>query len=342
MKKFLTFAFFVLAVLLVLTSCNKQPEKLYVYNWANYIPQEVVQSFEKEYNCDVVYDFYSSNEEMYAKLKAGGTGYDIIFPSADYAQIMINEDMLEKLDKAKVPNLSNIEQSSLMKMSYDINQQYCLPYMIGSTGLAVNTKYVKEYDHSWTIFERSDLKGKMSLLDDMRETLGAALKFLGYSVNTVKEAELEQAKQLVLKWKENILKFDGLSNAKNYANSEYYVIHGYGDSIFLELDEEMLKNTDYFIPKEGGTLWIDNMVMLKNSKHKELAYKFMNYIYEPKIYAQISDYVQLPSINIPAREFITVQPMYKEGELDNCELIMDLGKDIELYNKVWQEIRMQN
>jgi spermidine/putrescine transport system substrate-binding protein len=84
------------------------------------------------------------------------------------------------------------------------------------------------------------------------------------------------------------------------------------------------------------------MVMLKTSKHKELAYKFMNYVYEPKIYAQISDYVQLPSINIPAREFITVQPMYKEGELDNCELIMDLGKDIELYNKVWQEIRMQN
>lgn len=175
---------------------------LYIYNWADYIPEDVIRAFEEKYNCRVVYDTYASNEEMYAKFKAGGgKGYDLIFPSGDYVSIMSKEGMLQKLDLSRIPNFKYLDKEILAKTTYDPNHEYSVPYMMGSTVVIVNRKYVKEYEKSWSIFEREDLRGRMTLLDDMREVLGAALKYLGYSVNTKNPKELEEAKQVVLRWK---------------------------------------------------------------------------------------------------------------------------------------------
>ena len=158
--------------------------KLFIYNWTYYIPDDVVKAFEKETGVTVVYDVFASNEEMFAKLKAGGSGYDITFPSGDYVSIMISEGMLEKIDKSKVPNFANIDPEVLKKIAFDKGPEYSVPYMIGAAGISVNKKQVKTYDKSWSIFGRKDLKGRMTMLDDMREVLGAALKSLGYSVNS--------------------------------------------------------------------------------------------------------------------------------------------------------------
>ncbi|AFG35755.1 spermidine/putrescine-binding periplasmic protein [Fervidobacterium pennivorans DSM 9078] len=339
MKKFLLFAFVIVvfSVFFLLSSCNKS-SVLRIYNWADYIPEEVIQQFEKEYNCKVIYDTYASNEEMFAKIKSGGTGYDIVFPSGDHVKMMINEGLLEKLDLSKIPNFKNIDPIVLSKTTYDPNHEYSVPYMMGATGLIVNKKYLKDYEKSWSIYERADLKGKMTLLDDMREVFGAALKYLGYSVNTTNPDEIEQAKQVILKWKENIVKFDATTYAQGVVNGEFWVVHGYPENVFQLIPEEDLENFEFFVPKEGGTLWIDNMVILKDAKNKDLAYKFINFILRPEIAAQISDYLMIPSPITDAQKYKKVEPLYTLDELGNCEIIDYIGEHIDLYNKAWEEI----
>jgi spermidine/putrescine transport system substrate-binding protein len=339
MKKFLLFAFVIVvfSVFFLLSSCNKS-NVLRIYNWADYIPEEVIQQFEKEYNCKVIYDTFASNEEMFAKIKLGGTGYDIVFPSGDHVKMMINEGLLEKLDLSKIPNFKNIDPTVLSKTTYDPNHEYSVPYMMGTTGLIVNKKYLKDYEKSWSIYERADLKGKMTLLDDMREVFGAALKYLGYSVNTTNPDEIEQAKQVILKWKENIVKFDATTYAQGVVNGEFWVVHGYPENVFQLIPEEDLENFEFFVPKEGGTLWIDSMVILKDAKNKDLAYKFINFILRPEIAAQISDYLMIPSPITDAQKYKKVEPLYMLDELGNCEIIDYIGEHIDLYNKAWEEI----
>lgn len=329
---FLTFL-----TLISLFSCSKK-DTLHIYNWADYIPQEVIKQFEKEYNCKVIYDTYSSNEEMYSKIKQGGTGYDIVFPSGDHVRMMINDRLLEKLDLSKIPNFKNINSLVLSKTTYDPEHNYSVPYMMGTTGIIVNKKLISNYQKSWSIYERSDLKDKMTLLDDMREVLGAALKYLGYSVNSTNPKEIERAKEIVLGWKRNILKFNATTYAQGIANGEFAVVHGYPENVFQLIPEDQRNDFEFFIPKEGSTLWIDNMVLLKSSKNKEIAYKFINFILRPEIAAKVSDLLMIPSPVSGAEKYITSKMIYNITDLQNCEIIDYIGEKIDLYNKAWEEI----
>ncbi len=327
-----------MALLLLLGGCGT--EKLYIYNWTYYIPDQVIKDFETRYKVKVVYDVYSSNEEMFAKLRAGGKGYDLVFPSGDFVKIMIHEKMLEPLDKKKIPNTKYLDSAILSKINYDAGGRFSVPYMVGAAGIAVNKEKVKDFDKSSSIFNRSDLRGKMTLLDDMREVTGLALKSLGYSVNSTHDEELEQAKSVILRWKENILKFDAEAFAKGFASGEYWVVQGYAENIFLELDDAQKQRVEFFIPKEGSPMYIDNMVMLKTARHKELAYQFINYIHEPEVFSKIVSFLRLPSLNTDARKFVTKSPIYQIEDLVPCELKEDLGADLVKFNKIWGQVRM--
>ncbi len=323
--------------ILGISSCsNKQVLK--IYNWADYIPQEVISQFEKEYNCKVVYDTYASNEEMYAKLKAGAKGYDLVFPSGDHVTMMIKENIIEEIDVSKIPNFNNLKPIVLEKCVFDPEHKYSIPYMIGATGIVVNKKYLNDFEKSWNLYEREELKGKITLLDDMRETIGAALKYLGFSLNTTKPEELQKAKEVLLKWKENILKFDATTYARGIVNGELWAVHGYPENVFLELPEEELENFEFFVPKEGGAYWIDSFVIPKGAKNKDLAYKFIDFILRPEISAQISDYLMIPSPVQGAEDYKEAKTVYELEVLENCEMINYLGKDIDLYNKIWEEV----
>jgi spermidine/putrescine transport system substrate-binding protein len=332
--------FGILSILLV-PGCGTQSHRtLYIYNWTYYIPDEVLRDFEKKYNVKLVYDMYASNEEMFAKLKAGGKGYDLVFPSGDYVSIMIKENMLEEIDKSAIPNFSNIDGSVLSKITYDPACSFSVPYMMGAAGVTVNTKYVKDFKKSWSIYGRPDLRGRMTLLDDMREVLGAALITLGYSVNSTDSAELETAKKVVMNWRENIIKFDAEAFGKGYAAEEFWVVHGYAENVFLELDSSMLPHTQFFIPEEGSSMYIDNMCILKGAKNKDLANQFINFIHDPQVYAVIADFLKLPSINTKADIYRKVTPNYTLKDLEKSQIKDDLGEALELYNRIWQEIRI--
>jgi spermidine/putrescine-binding protein len=181
-------------LILGLSACAKpakEPAVLHVYTWADYIKPELVARFEAENACQVVIDTFDSNEAMYAKIKAGATGYDLITPTSYMVSLMQSQGLLQPLDKAKIPNAGRIDPEYLA-IAVDRTMDHSVPYMITNTGIAYLKSKVKDFEPSWAMFNRADLKGRMVMLNDMRETIGGALKFLGYSLNTRNEEGLEE------------------------------------------------------------------------------------------------------------------------------------------------------
>lgn len=343
MKKII-FALAVLAVSLGLISCGGDDNTLYLYNWTYYTPDEVLHDFEKEFNCTVKVDSYASNEEMYAKLRAGAKGYDIVVPSQDYVSIMIAQGMLQKLDQSKMTNKVNLNPKCIEKMTFDPNLEYCLPYYFGAAGVSVNKTKIPSgaYERSWNIFADSQFKGHATMMDDMREVIGDALATQGNSVNSLDDAELKAASELVLKsWKPNLVKFDAESFGKSFASGDFWLCQGYAEVIFGEVPEDKWDETiDFFIPQNGGPAYLDSLCILKGAKHVELANEFINYIHRPEVYAKFLDAFHFPCfVNLPAAEYVTTTPMYEASMMDNCELKNDLGEGLDKFNSLWQDIR---
>jgi spermidine/putrescine transport system substrate-binding protein len=333
----------VAAVVLSFSGCQNS-KVLNIYNWTYYTPDSVIEKFEAEYGVQVVYDQFASNEEMFAKLEAGGAGYDIVFPSGDYVSIMIHEGMLEKIDKSKLSNLGNIDPLVLQKATYDSTMEYSVPYFWGAAGVAVNTAKVPVFEKSWSIFARKDLANHMTMLDDYREVLGDALVYLGHSVNTKNPNELNAAFELVNNvWKPNLTRFDAEAFGKGYANGDFWVVQGYAEVVYEEIaeNEELLKNTVFFIPPEGGPAYIDSMCILKGAKNIDLAYKFIDYIHRPEIYAEFTDAFGFPATaNSAAGQYKASPPHYTAADIANTELKDDLGEALALYDEVWQKIKV--
>ena len=342
-KRFVFFAVLVAVVLgLTVTSCAKNDGKtLYLFNWTYYTPDAVLKAFEKEFGVKVKVDNYASNEEMFAKLKAGATGYDIVFPSQDYVSIMIKENMLQEIDHEKFTNKTQISDLVLEKATYDPTMKFSVPYCMGAAGIIVNKSKVANYGQNWDIFARTDLAGRMTMIDDMREVLGAALAHLGYSVSSVDGAELQEAADYVIKnWKPNLIKFDAEGFGKSFKTGDFWVCQGYAEVVYAEVPEEEWDTIDFFIPEAGGPMYLDSMCILKGAKNYDLAMEFINFIHRPEIYALFLDEFRYPaSVNPAAVAFITRTPMYKTSDMVNCTIKDDVGANLEKYNEQWQRIR---
>jgi spermidine/putrescine transport system substrate-binding protein len=328
-------------LLFAITSCTP---RLRIYNWTAYTPDSIIEKFEKEFNVRVVYDMYASNEEMLAKLQTGGARYDIVFPSGDFVPILMEEGMLEKIDKSKMENLGNIDPDVLQKITFDPDMEYAVPYFYGAAGIIVNTARIPEssIERSWSIFGRADLQDRMTMLDDMREVMGGALMHLGYSVNTRNPDQIIAARDLIInEWKPNLVKFDSETFGQGYANGDFWLVHGFPEIIFEDVpsDSPLWENTFFFIPDEGGPSYIDSMVILKGSKNVDLAHKFIDFIHRPAIYAEFVNARQFPStVNVPARQLETGYKLFTTEDLANTELVTDLGLAFDLYTDAWDSI----
>ena len=268
----------------VLAGCGPAKTELHIYTWSDYIAPDVIARFEKENNCTVVVDTFDSNEAMFAKLKAGSTGYDIIMPSSYQIPVMVKNGMLQKLDHAKLPNVRKNFDASYGTSILDPSFTYNVPYAVTYTGFAYRKDKVGDAPvDSWKVFETAALKGRMSLLADMRETLGGALKALGYSLNSTRKEEIDAAVKKVIEWKRNIAKFDNEQYKTAVASGEWFVGHGYSsDVIQTMLDDE---NIGFSLPKEGFTIAFDEMVIAADSKQVDLAHTFINFCYDPDVAA---------------------------------------------------------
>jgi spermidine/putrescine transport system substrate-binding protein len=267
----------------MIAGCGPSKPELHIYTWSDYVDEDVKSKFEEENNCKVVIDTFDSNEAMYAKLQAGSTGYDIITPSSYQIPLMAKNKMIIPLDHSKIPNVKKNFDAAFANSILDPSFTYNAPYMVTYTGIAYRKdKIVKDVPvDSWKIYETAALKGRMSLLSDMRETIGAALKSLGYSLNSEKKEELDKAVEVVLKWKKNIAKFDNEQYKTAVAAGEWFVGHGYSSDVTQIMLED--DKVGFSLPKEGFTIAFDEMVIAADAPQKELAHKFIDFMYRPEM-----------------------------------------------------------
>lgn len=333
----------VLTIVMISAGCSNGDQKvLNVYNWGDYIDETVIDEFEKEYDIKVNYEDFATNEEMYVKIKSGGTNYDVAFPSDYMIEKMIREDLLLKLDMNNIPNYKNIDDS-FKNLDFDPNNEYSVPYMWGTVGILYNEKMVDEPVDSWDILWDSKYKGQIVMLDSQRDSIAVALKKLGYSINTRNLNELEEAKAELIKQKPLLLAYVG-DEVKDMMIGEEaaLAVVWSGDAVYMMEENEDLR---YVVPKEGSNFWFDNMVIPNTSKNKEEAELFINFMSRPEIALKNTEYIGYSTTNAETmklldEEIINNEVAYPNDEiLDRCEVFLDLGEFIKEYDKIWTDVK---
>jgi len=281
---------------------GSEEKQLNLYNWSDYVAKSTIPNFEKQTGIKVTQDFYSSNEELLAKLQAGGTGYDVIVPSDYMVSIMIKSKILEPLDMSKIPNFKNVGEN-YKGLPYDPTNRYSVPYQWGTTGILYNKKVLGTLEPSWEPMWDIANKGKIGMLNDERETPGAALYKLGYSVNTTNKEQLDEA-EAELKKQKPLLRgyFDSTQNRPSVINGDLLLGHVFSGDAFLAVSQD--EDLDYLIPEPAATRWTDNMAIPVGAEHPDNAHKFINYILGAKTGAALSNYTYFNTPNEAALPMI--------------------------------------
>lgn len=310
---------------------------LALYNWSEYIDDEQLAEFQTEFGVGLTQDTFDSNESMQAVVSQGNSGYDVIMPSDYMVGIMASAGNLQPLNAAAVPNLSNLDPEFIDR-PYDPGNVFSVPYQVGTTGIAVDTEVVgTDFPRSWgLIFDPAisdQYSGKITLLNDPREVLGAALKYLGHSVNTTDQGQLDEAKDLVAAAKSNLAAFDTDSADELLVSGETAIAHGFSGDMFGQIVEtDDPDRYEYFVPEEGGVRWIDNMAITFDAPHPCTAHTFINWLLDAEQGATLTNFNYYDTPNAAAVAGLdedllafTESPDTVTGGVDSLELIEDTG-----------------
>lgn len=348
--KRLLIALAALVLLLVWGACARQTRILYVFNWSDYIAEDLVIEFQKAHNCVVRTSTFDSNESMFAKIESTRESFDIAVPSGDHVTLLAQKGYLEKLDKAKLPHYSNLDPKLLEKASsFDPQNSYAVPYFWGLTGLLYSKKNVPAEvleSGSWSILGDPYFKGKrkITMLDDAREVIGAALIHKGYSINDTSPQALRAASDALSLWDKNITQYDSESYKNEVADGTSWLAQAYNGDALQHMEQN--KDLGFLLPAEGTSLWMDSMVILKSSQNKDLAYKFIDFLLEAQNAKANADFVMYATPNAEAyklqdRAIKNNKMIYPPAEyLDKCYMIEYLGDKIKPLNELYERIRM--
>ena len=276
----------------VLEKIKKEGGELFVYNWEEYIHEDTIPDFEKEFNVKVIYDTYPGNEHLLAKLQAGGSRYDIVLPTHNFVPIHVGQGLLAPLNHENIPNLKNIS-SSFLNTSVDPGNKYTVPYLWGMTALAHNTKYTKGDPNldSWALMFESGperYSGKLGFTDEREEVMATALAYLGYSINSHNKNELMEAGDVLMKIKPHVKAFyPGADESKALITEDIIIGHEWNGEVVRATREN--PNVEWLLPKEGGTAWFDNLAIGKDAPHKFTAEAFINYMLRPDVSTRNAD-----------------------------------------------------
>ncbi len=322
-------------------------EKVYVYNWTEYIPDSVLRQFTEETGIEVIYSTYDSNETMYAKLKlVEGEGYDVVVPSTYFVSKMGKEGMLQPLDHARLPNMKDLDKRLLDK-PYDRGNVHSVPFMWGSTGIAYNSEVIAEGEVTgWKDLWNPKYKDKLLLQDDMREVFHMALKIQGHSSNTTDPKEIEAAYILLKDLMPNVLVFNSDSPRLPYLAGEVNVgMIWNGEAWMAEQENDKIR---YVYPKEGANLWVDSFVIPKSAKNVKNAHAFINFMMKPEVArdcVEITGYTTPVTTAIPLlEENARTSPTIFPGTeiLDKGEFQTDVGEAFSIYQQYWEKLRTGN
>ncbi|MGM9988236.1 MAG: spermidine/putrescine ABC transporter substrate-binding protein [Bacillaceae bacterium] len=319
-----------------------EKEVLNIYTWADNFDQDLIDQFAKENNVKVNMDVYASNEEMLAKIQAGGAQYDIIQPSDYMVKTMVELDLLEEINKENVPNFKNL-YDKFENPEFDPESKHAIVYTTGVTGIAYNKKYVKETPDSWADLWDPAYKGRVVLLDDSREVLGMGLIKNKFSNSTTDVKQIEKAYNDLKALLPNLLAFDTNNIKQKFIGEEAYIGTVWsGDTAFIYAEN---KDVDYVVPKEGATIWADTLAIPKGAKHKELAEKFINFVLDSKVAAQNYEAigymnpneasVEFQSEEFKANKFLNLP----EADLNRTQWLTEVGKTLKVYDEYWTKLK---
>jgi spermidine/putrescine transport system substrate-binding protein len=342
MKKALIFMIVALAFA---TGCNRNKNAVYIYNWTEYMPREVITMFEEETGIKVYYSTYDSNELMYSKLKLqDGKGYDIIVPSSYYVSKMAKEGLLAELDHSRLTNMQNLS-APLMNPVYDRGNKYSLPYMWGSSLLVYNDKYVSEAT-SWEDLWNPEYSGYVLLNNDVREVFQMALSMLGYNGNSVDEAEIAAAYEKLVPLMPAVRVFNSDSPKQPVIEEEVRIGLMWSGEIFrAQLVNEHIK---YVVPEEGPIIWMDCVSIPVGAANVDNAYKFLDFIMRPDIAMMITEDVGYSTPNQTAIDTLMPEELKNNQlinpsaeSLKNAQFQDDIGDAINIYDKYWEKLRAE-
>ncbi len=281
MKRIISLVLCCFAIMMVLSGCGEKKQSIKVYNAGEYIDTELIAEFEKQNNCDIIYETFDSNETMYTKLMSGEK-YDVLIPSDYMIERLIKEDYLQKLDKSKISNYEEINEK-LLGQPFDVNNEYTVPYFWGTVGILYDKTIVDEKDLAlgWEILRNEKYADEIYMYDSERDSFMIALKALGYSLNTSNKEELEKAYAWLLEQNEKVNPIyigDEVIDSMISGNKAMAIVYS-GDAAYIMSENE---NLAYYQPEEGTNIWIDAMVMTKNCEKTDLAQKFMDFMTNPE------------------------------------------------------------
>lgn len=323
---------------------GKDPNKrtLSVFNWGDYIDEEVLRIFEEETGIEVVYSMFETNEDLYTKITSPGSdNYDVIFPSDYIIEKLIDENLLAEINYDNVPNISLIDEKYL-DLPFDPENKYSVPYMWGTVGIVYNTSLVSTEIDSWYDLWDETYSRNLFMMDSMRDSIGVALKMLGYSMNTRDMDEINEAIAMLKEQKPLVLAYTGDEvKDKMIAGEAALAVLYSGDAVTVMDENEDLA---YVVPKEGSNIWFDNMCILASSQHKTEAEEFLNFMCRTDIAEMNRAYINYSSPqkevyeNLP--EEIQSDPVqYPSDEIyEQCEVYEDLGDYTQIYDQLWTEV----
>lgn len=334
---------FLMAILLVtLTACTSCDQELHVFTWGDYFKPELIKKFEKKHNCCVVVDTFDSNESMYAKLKLGALDYDVIVPSNYFVEMLQKQGMLRSLDLNQIPNSKFLDKEYTRRIP-KLGQNYAVPFLVNFSGIGYLEDKVPQINHSWGMFGNEEYKGRMTMLNDIREALGAALKFLGYSLNTTDPKQIHDAAKVLIEWKKNLAKFESELFKNGIASEEYLIVQGYSSDL-LQVREEN-KKVQFFIPEEGSAISVDCLAVPQSAQNPEMATRFIDFFLDPENAAENMSFILALAPNTGAYEklppHLHQNPILfpSKAILDKSEVIRDLGPALELYYRAWDRVK---
>ncbi len=332
----------ILAAPFVLVRPPTAPERvLDVFIWSGYLPPETVKAFEARSGARVNVDLYDSLEALLAKLQAGNAGYDLVCPSNYAIEVLRAQGLLQRLDLSALPHLRNLDPAYLDR-DFDPGNRHSVPYFTGTCGIGFRRSRVGTVD-SWAALWDPRYAGRILMLDDPRETVGAALKRLGRSVNTSDEPTLREAQRLLLQQKPLVRAYDSGSFKDKLLAGDVWLAQGWNGEIarVMDLDPDL----GYVVPKEGGTAFIDSLAIPRDARHPALAHAFIDFVMEAEVAAHICEAMRYTT---PNRAALALLPSSVRNHpaifpdrdtLGRAELLRDIGDATVLYDRLWTEVK---
>ncbi len=321
---------------------SAEEKQLNVYNWDTYIGETTLQTFTDRTGIKVQYDLYANNEELFAKLKVGNPGYDIIIPSDYMVETMIKLGMLVPLDHSKIPNMKNIAPK-FRSVSYDPELKYCVPYMWGTVGIGYRKSKVETPDSWKVIFDSDRYSQKIAILADQRVAIGLALKYLGYPLNSTDPAQINEARDLLIKQKPHIKAFAPDQGQDMLLAGDVDVVMEWSGDIIGAMEED--DDIGFGAPKEGTYLWVDGACIPTGAPHPENAHAFLNHIHDAEVNADIANTTNYATSNEAARPYLKPENLnnpaiYPPAQVvEKSEGLIDVGDATRHYDEAWISIQ---